>query len=369
MSLNILFISSYYLPRFGGIPNYTHELSKQYLLNGHKVSVITSNIGSNVKTEVIEGVRITRVPSLSLLSSPLMLRLPTINERPDLVHLHYPHPFYLDYGFWYAKHNDIPVVISSHGKEVEGKIAYLYNSIFYDYYLKNSDGVISATKMAITQSKLLSRHSRKINIIPHGVNYGKFSAKVDKSTNDSEKIILYVGAFRKYKGLSFLIKSLSILSKKGINYKCILVGDGELKRELVDYSISLNVSENIHFVNFVSEKDLLSYYSLCDVFVLPSPSIAESFGLVVLEACAAGKPVIVTHGSGVSELLMKEQVGLICDPYNSEDLAEKIISVIGDEQYARLLGKTGKLLAQKYTWKRCANETLKLYYQIINNDL
>ncbi len=362
--MKILQVPSTFLPRMGGVPYYVYYLSKEMIKRGNNVSVLTSNVGSNIKKECIEGIPVERVSSFLFLGMPVSFSLffKIVKSDADLINLHYPHPLFLDVAVLACLLGRKKYVIYSHGKEVRmpwlfGCPSWIYNTFFYNFALKHAKGILINSKKAITTSKVLKKHSKKTHVVYHGVDTKKFRKRRAKQ---SKKIrILFVGALRKYKGLTYFIDAISLLKQE--NVCAVIVGNGNQEEHLKQYVRDKDLSNLITFKEFMPEEDLLKEYASCDVFVLPSPSLEESFGLVALEAGAMGKPVIVTKGAGVSEVFLKEKIGIVVKPYSGKALA-KAISSLSNPSYRQAVGLgLEKTISSRYSWKNVADATIKKY--------
>ncbi|PIN99971.1 hypothetical protein COT72_04005 [archaeon CG10_big_fil_rev_8_21_14_0_10_43_11] len=367
--MKILQVPSTFLPRKGGVPYYVYYLSKEMMKQGHDVSVLTSTLGSKKSFEVMDGIPIKRVKSLSILGMPFSLGIffEILKSDADIVQLHYPHPIFLDIGALACIIARKTYVVYSHGKEIRmnwffGLPSSLYNKFCYTFILKHAAGIIVNSRKAIKSSKFLSRYKKKINVIYHGVDTKKFVAK--KRNLHSPLQVLFVGALRRYKGLDYLVDAAKLLENEKVSFT--IVGNGPQEAMIKKKVLELGLERKIIFRNFLPEKELLKMYEECDVFVLPSPSIEESFGMVALEAGAMGKPVIVTYGAGVSELFLKEKLGVVIEPYSGKALGRAIMKFINNKRDITQVGyKLKGVIALKYSWKHVGLATINFYKGIL----
>jgi glycosyltransferase involved in cell wall biosynthesis len=124
--------------------------------------------------------------------------------------------------------------------------------------------------------------------------------------------------------------------------------------------------DRIIFTGKVSHHDLPRYFAACDVFVLPSISRLEAFGLVVLEAMASSKPVIISNIPGVMELVTDGEEGLLTEPMNVEDLAEKINILMADPKLRKSMGEKGReKVVREFTWDKVVSQIERTYESII----
>jgi glycosyltransferase involved in cell wall biosynthesis len=190
-------------------------------------------------------------------------------------------------------------------------------------------------------------------VIPYGINFKRFRRrKADKKLVSElglkgKTVLVAVGRLSQQKGFAYLIKALSEVKKKEKNFKLLLIGDGEERKNLEKLSKELGLEEEIIFLGKVSHDKLPKCYHAADIFVLPS--LYESFGIVFLEAMASGLPIISTNIAAIPEVVNKK-VGILVKPKNVQELAEAILALINDEKRRREMGKEGMRLARKFDW-------------------
>jgi len=147
--------------------------------------------------------------------------------------------------------------------------------------------------------------------------------------------------------------------------KLVVVGDGDLRKGYEKLANDLNISNKVIFAGRISDESLPQYYNLCDIFVLPSTSRSEAFGLVSLEAMACAKPIIVSDLPGPNSLVDKN--GMTVKVNDVEDLAHKIKELIEDDELRVNLGNQSlKLVQAKYNWTKIVKDLEKIYYDAVN---
>lgn len=170
-------------------------------------------------------------------------------------------------------------------------------------------------------------------------------------------IILYVGQFREHKNVGGLLNAYKIL-KKEIDCQLVLVGNvSEKYKNIIDKDTDLR---DTVVPGFVTDEELSAWYQEASVFVFPS--FYEGFGLPGLEAMQAGTPVVASYASSLPEIY--KDAAVYFDPKNPSDMAEKIKMVLQDRKLASNLIIEGKKVAAKYSWRKTAQETLKIYQEI-----
>lgn len=246
---------------------------------------------------------------------------------------------------------------------------------------KLSDAVIALSEFSKNETvNDLKSDNAKIKVIPPGV-CGIFEKKV---YSDEEKnrlligysqgfpFILYVGSSDKRKNWINLLKAFAFLKEKyAVKHKLLIAGkkpdkpgifskDTE-KKEILSILDYLIIKGEAYLIEEINDIDLVNLYNLADLFVFPS--LYEGFGLPVLEAQACGAPVTASNKSSIPEAL--GEGGLLFDPYDHIDMAEKMYKVISDGGLRENLIKKGSDNVKKYSYKKCAQEMMELLCQNI----
>jgi glycogen synthase len=196
----------------------------------------------------------------------------------------------------------------------------------------------------------------------------KIRARYD--VKDDEEMILFIGRLAGAKGVDKLIMALPHILQKNPKAKLVVVGLGDLQEYLMNLVKVTKMSDFVKFrFEFIPEEERILHYAACDVAVFPS--FYEPFGIVVLEAMAMERPVVVGAAgiSGMREIVVccgDEQCGYHIDPNNPSDIAWGINSVLENADKKRWLGKNGrKRVLNEFTWDKIAAKTLGLYEQIL----
>ena len=159
-----------------------------------------------------------------------------------------------------------------------------------------------------------------------------------------------------------LIKNLKTCFRSKLpELKLLVVGDGELKKDLISLSKNLNIEDDIIFTGY--RDDMPDIMMAIDIFV--HPSLWEGFGMVFLEAMASGKPVVATNISAIPEIVVNEKTGILGPSKDSYSLAYGILKLIYDRDLAKMMGEAGKERVISYfSLERMVNMIENLYYEI-----
>lgn len=230
---------------------------------------------------------------------------------------------------------------------------------------KQADKIIAVSKS--TKDDLISIYGiepSKIKVIYSGVgkqfrimNYESgIKKKIRKKYKLPKKFILYFGTIEPRKNLIGLIKAFELLRKEQSIQLVIAGTKGWLYQDILRTARESKYSRDIVFTGFIEETDKPCLYNLAEIFVYPS--FFEGFGFPPLEAMACGKPTIVSCNSSLPEVV--GQGALMIDPYNIDELAWSMETILTDKGLRERLVKKGIEQAKKFSWQKCAKETLKM---------
>lgn len=351
-------IVGHFPPHIGGVSSYTNLLSQELVKRGDNVYVITypyekfydknSEIKKNLKVETafapdVKGLRGT----IFTFTAFFKLIYITKKYKIDLIHAHYLLPPGL-IGVLAGKLTKTSTAVTIHGSDIYrlGKNRILKSII--KFILKNTDhvyAVSSAAKKEALKFKIKGLKD-KILITWNAVDIEKFnprqksSFKTEQGIEPKTPIILFVGNLVEQKGVKYLIES-----KKFIKYNCeiVIVGDGPLKTELK----AVAKSEGLKNIKFVDARDDV-HKILPEADVLVLPSISESFGIVLLEAMAAGVPVVATNVGGIPEIIA-DDVGILVEPKNAMAIGDAINRILSDPALSSNLSLNAQKKAKKYS--------------------
>ncbi len=226
--------------------------------------------------------------------------------------------------------------------------------------------------MLIDQSRLLKKFRKKVRILPSGTDVTKFNKITSNLKNElkimNSKVILYVGALRDYKGLQFLINAFPKIKTKIKNAKLIMIGKGDQELKLRKLIEKLQIENDVLMPGFVTENELIKFYSIADVFVLPSPTLAEGFGLVAIEALSSGVPTIITSGAGISEVFKKYNIGEVVEPKNSLEIAERCIKIIKDKKKKKKIKKYMRKVRERFNWGTVSKGYLQMFNKVLKQN-
>ena len=205
--------------------------------------------------------------------------------------------------------------------------------------------------------------AEKINVVQHGVDINEFRPSDRKF---KKLTIVSVARLHPIKGNEYLIVACSILKTKGLDFQCLLIGDGERKAYLQNMIDDLNLSNCVKILGYKRHDQVARLLRYCHIHVLPS--IQESFGVATLEAMACGLAVISSDVQGVSELIQHTKTGFLVQPQNAKMLAD-CLEVLGKDNGLReKIGSAARsFVEKKYSLENEARETLDLWKDVIQD--
>ena len=202
--------------------------------------------------------------------------------------------------------------------------------------------------------------AEKIHVVHNGVNFDEFSPMQIRQIFPNDKIVLYVGRLTLQKGVDYFGRAAEKVLAAEPKTIFLVVGSGDMERRLIMEAAFRGIGHRIIFAGFLTGEKLRMCYQMADVFVMPS--VSEPYGLVALEAIAAGVPVIISKQSGVAETLSSV---LKVDFWDIDRIAQMIIEVLEYPNLAAEMVAAAKLEAAKMTWESAAYKTLAVYRQLI----
>jgi glycosyltransferase involved in cell wall biosynthesis len=362
-----------FYPFIGGVENYAYYLSQELVKMGHQIHVICANEPPLRKEEIIKGIKIKRLPYLfKVANTNITPTLPfnMLSEDCDIIHTYLPTPWSADWSFILSTFNNKPLIVS-YCNDIVGfgmtdHVAKLYNATILQLLLINAKKIIIIQEDYVNFSHYLKKFQNKIEVIPCGVDTERFKPSGSSGNKNRLFFLGILDEFHRYKGLDYLLYCLTKVIKEIPTVKLIVGGKGSLLSYYEAMANSFGLRDHVDFRGFIPDEELPDYYNRCDAFILPSISPAqEGFGIVALEALACGKPVITTEIVGIARDLEKTQAGIVIPPKDSNALAKAIIKILRGGSSPEMGIKGRKLVEEKFTWKRVAKMTEKIYQKLL----
>ena len=364
--MKIAMVSPYDFTWPGGVTAHVTQLARELGRSGHEVQVLAPHSPSRESQDadlhvplgrsvpLPSGGSIARV-SLSWWLYP-KIRALLRKEQFDVIHLHEPMAPIL------------PLCVLEFSDSVN--IGTFHASYARQHLYRITHPIIKRWQQRLHGNIAVSPAARRYvnntfpgdyEIIPNGIDFKHFSTNVAPMPQyqDGKINILFVGRLEKRKGLRYLLEAYGKLKWDLPNIRLIVVGPGNPDKESYRVMSSQNL-QDVEFVGRVSYDDLPRYYASADIFCSPATG-AESFGIVLLEAMSAGKPVVASDIEGFRGVMTHGEQGLLVPKKDSNALAEALGMLAYDPELRRKLGGNGNRLAEEYRWEVVAGR-VEAYY-------
>jgi phosphatidylinositol alpha-mannosyltransferase len=200
-------------------------------------------------------------------------------------------------------------------------------------------------------------------IIPNGVEIEQFAdAEPYEELRDGTLNILFVGRFEERKGLIHLLKAYHRLRKRKVDARLLVIGDGPKRREYRRF-VGLRGIRDVHFLGRVSDEEKVRYFASADIYCAPNTG-QESFGIVLLEAMAAGVPIVASDIHGFKRVVERNVQGILVEPRNPRALAAALYTLARDPDLRHEMGEAGRARAPEFSWDRVTERISDYYYEV-----
>ena len=370
--MHVLHVGKYYPPYRGGIETVVEQLCRGLAGRGIDVTAVVSNDNPSTADERIEGVRVLRLGRTAELNSqPLNWRLvPTLRSlRFDVLHFHTPNP--VGALAILAARRAEPIVVSHHSDIVKQRFLGVPATLTQSLLYRGAAALVAATPKHIEHSSVLRRFEASCHVIHFPIDalpYANAPSLWDDQLPlewQEEPLVLFVGRLVYYKGVDVLLEALALTKRA----RLAIVGVGPLEARLVEQAARLGIAERVKFLGAVPDDRLRSLYKCARFLVLPSVAPSEAFGMVQLEAMAAGRPVISTDlKSGVPYVNQHGVTGLIVPPGDARAMAAAMKTLLENEPYALSLGEAAerRVLAEFHVDK-VVDAHIELYTRVLRS--
>lgn len=318
----------------GGIGQVYLDYCEMLLELDHEVFAVchSNSIWLNKTMEIKKRYRKLKILEVSSKGGPfalftmLKIAIGCKKFRPDAIIIHN----YINMCLWATRWFKVPKIGVSH---------------MYKYkHINKLDGFIALTSEIHQEVARQGTNSTRLTIIPNAI--GLHPSKPEFSQH-SPPVIGSIGRLAHEKGFHVLIKSLGLLKKRNIRFKCLVGGDGPQKEELLQLARENNVLDCLELIGEVVDNENL--YKKVDFFALPS--LSETFGLTILEAAKFGKPIIASRMGGPKEILTDHQNTLFFEPGDDEMLADRLMQLIENRELCvKLVTNCYQLVSEKYSY-------------------
>jgi rhamnosyl/mannosyltransferase len=370
--MRITMINKYYDPHLGGIEYHMRDLAEELHARGTDVRILVANEGRDEVRENVRGLPVHRLPrTFAYASTPVAPRMPRAiaqaGRDSDLLHLHFPYPW--GEVSWLTSRTHAPTVMTYHSDIVRQRILGKAYRPIAARVLDRLDAIIVSSPNMVEHSEMLAPRADKCRVVPFGIHVEHFADTPETLARAAElraphvrPIVLFIGRLVYYKGVDVLVRAMEHLDAD-----LVIVGSGPLEGELREFAVAHGMRDRITFLPPQPFSELVAWYHAADVFCLPSVARSEAFGLVQIEAHAAGTPVVSTDLTTGVPYANKDGVsGLTVPVGNTEALAAALERLLSDHELRTRLGAQAKERAwREFSIDRMVTETLAVYREAL----
>lgn len=362
-------------PHAGGIGRHCYELAQQFCRLGQNISVLTVRYSrADDELDRKELFRVTRIPEtkfayLNIFIGCLYLGYFVLVRKLDYI--------LVTYGMSQLICAILALVlpfrfsITVHGSDISGASQGKISKWLFARALVKSSKIIAVSEF--TRNLLFSKFevpAEKVFVVYNGIHIERFSVSESDATLllrkklglYDEKIILTLARLTPRKGQDNVIKALPAVIRRIPNIKYVIAGCGADEQKLKQLVHKYHLDNYVIFTGYVPDDEIIAYYDMCDIFVMPSREEAgavEGFGIAFLEAGARGKPVIGGKHGGVPEVVVDGETGFLVDPHDVSELVNTIVKTLANDELAAEMGrKAQEKVHKQFTSEIMAKKTL-----------
>lgn len=372
--MKIVQVSPYDYAHPGGVNHHIFNLGEHLTRMGHQVKYILPHSrpqdGPHNDYMYFIGRPIPIHASGSIVRSPVSPRIffserlcqILETEKFDIVHMHEPlFPPLTTACLRYSRSTNIGT-FHAHRARSWG---YWFWRPWLNQWTPKLDGRIAVSKPA---SEFISHYfPGEYRIIPNGIDLDRFDTYTEpfEELRDGKVNILFVGRLERRKGFRYLLEAYRYLKRENPEIRLIVVGPVNKMRLHYKFLTRGYNLKDVVFVGYASPQDLPRYYHTADIFCAPATG-RESFGIVLLEAMAASKPVVATNIPGYAGVVSRDVDGLLVAPKDVRTLIGALDLLIKDKRLREELGRNGRQKAEQYSWDKVALRVMDYYEEVID---
>ena len=375
--MKVALVSPYDWLTPGGVNSHIDPLARQLDDRGHEVRILAPASGVVDDSRVVRAGRPVPIPASGSMArialSPRLgreVKQLLAEEQFDVVHVH--EPLMPSLPIQVLRHSramnaGVVNVGTFHARKDGGNRLYSYGRRLLKRWFREIDGKVAVSAPA---AQYVGRYFPGFyNVIPNGIDVGRFSdpAIVPLPEYDDGMInILYVGRAEKRKGLAYLIRAFGVVNARDPDTRLLIVGPDSRARRRYRASVERNSQRNVVFVDRVSDAELPRYHRTAHIFSSPATG-NESQGYVVLEAMAAGLPVVASNIEGYASVVTHEVEGLLVRRKDTLALADGLTALVRNADARAALADGGRKRVVEYSWPRVTQRLLSYYERLLHD--
>jgi phosphatidylinositol alpha-mannosyltransferase len=368
--MKIALVSAYDYAHPGGVTEHVRHLAAGLVRRGHRVTVFAPCSDQEYSESNIKFIRVGRpipIPTHGSLAR-ITVSLHLTNRIKRLVRaghfdvMHFHEPLMPVLPVTALRYSDSINVGTFHAF-ARSNIGYYYGKPLLKRYVRRLDARIAVS----TPARDFVQHyfPGEYRVVPNGIDVARFRNQPPlPELRDGMTNILFVGRLEYRKGLGHLLRAFKQLKPEFPKLRLVIVGDGPLRRWYSNY-LSRKQLSDVVMAGYVPADELARYYASCDIFCSPATG-DESFGIVLLEAMASGKPIVATDIDGFRQVVSHGREGLLVERKNSKQLAFALRTLVNSPALREQMGEAGLRTVQQYDWERVIDQVTDVYQQAAN---
>jgi len=353
----------------GGIRTHLREIIPRLRARGHKVVLVTSTKYEGVaEVDTVQTYRSWRFPTALYGFMPrAMCDILKVIRGCDVVHIHgYPH-FLADYLTVTRPFYKKPLIITFHGsfhQFADRKTMYLkrLHNLLMLRFAGLFDRFITVSQAEKNEVAKQGVSENRVETVYNGISSGFAEVERMKRGEPDEKKILYLSRLTNTKNPGLLVEAMPYVLKEIANVKLIMAGaDWGMQNRLENLASRLGVKAAVEFAGEITEEQKMHFLTSCDVFAFTS--VQDIFSISVLEASAAGLPVVAFNRGGNSEMIVDGKTGILVNDLTAGALSEAMVKILGNAESAERMGQRGReYTLSKFSWDEAVSQLEKIYY-------
>jgi phosphatidylinositol alpha-mannosyltransferase len=365
--MKIGLVTPYIYPLPGGVNGHVAQLYENLIARGHDVRIISAAHGPQRQSEgdVIRlgyGFSVPANGSMGTITlawryTPIVRQM-LARERFDVLHFHEPFVPFLSL---VVLRESRSVNIATFHAYAGWSPAYEFGKRMLQHFARRLHGRIAVSAAA---RHFIDRYfPGDYKVIPNGVDLRVFeNAQPFARWRDGTANILFVGRFENRKGIQYLLRAYRILRQRGYDCRLLVIGGGPGEREVRRYIATRRLG-GVELLGRVSDEDKARYFASADVYVSPATG-RESFGIVLLEAMAAGTAIVCSDIHGYRSVVRRGEQGLLVPPKNVNALVGALARLVDEPELRARMGAAGRERSEQFSWP---NITAKVddYYDFV----
>lgn len=365
--MKVALVSAYDYAHPGGVTDHVRNLASGLRRRGHEVVVFAPCSSSDASEHGADFVRVGRpfpIPTHGsvariTVSFHLMNRIKHYVRDSGFDVIHYHEPLMPVLPVTALRFSETCNVGTFHAF-ARSNVGYYYGKPLLKRYVRRLHARIAVSAPA---RDFVERYfPGEYRVVPNGIDLKRFDHPTPlPEFTDGMFNILFVGRLEYRKGLGYLLRAYEQLKPLYPNLRLIIVGDGPLRRWYTNF-LARKQLQDVVLAGYVPEDEKARYYASCDIFCSPATG-DESFGIVLLEAMAAGRPIVATNIDGFRGVVTHGREALLVDRKSKRQLAYALETLINGPQIREDLSRQGRQTVQQYDWERVVDQVTDVYQQ------